>query len=315
MPTRPFINALRGSLLSMVSAGAALATQASTAGMAVPTAATNEIPTAGSSRGEPARDYRPMRASQLIGMQVRARQGRDVGRIEDLVVDMRSGRLRYVMLSFDPGVLDAEQLVPIPTSRLEMNPGSNGMVYQATLDELQRTAAARSEWDDTLFADPNQLTRIDRAWGAARTQPQGDSLRLASKLLGQEVNDRARQSAGKVDALVVDMARRQVHYAVVALEPSWLGVEKRVVLPLRSLQAKQGQRELVLHADKARLQQMQGFSQDRYAQLDNPALRNDVDRWLSRAGTDQTRGAIDARAADAPASAPDEWQRASPGQR
>src|SRR5690349_407031 len=54
--------------------------------------------------------YNAMRASKLLGKGVRNAEGKDIGKIEDLVVDMDSGKVRYAMLAFDPGLFSPEKL-------------------------------------------------------------------------------------------------------------------------------------------------------------------------------------------------------------
>lgn len=261
----------------------------------------------GGSKAESARDgttraaesgYRALRASQMIGMSVRGTQGDNVGQIEDLVLDMGSGQVRYAALRFDPGFLRGEKLVPVPTSRLRMAPDRNDLVYDVTREQLERAAVDRADWGETWLADRNRLGLIDETWNPGRPQaPAQGQVRLASRILDKQVNDRAGQPVGEVDELVVNMAAGRIHYAVVTLDRNWAGMEKRVVLPVQALAPVQTGGALVLHANKARLQQMRALGEGDLANLDDPAFRRNVDQWLAAASA-----GVDTRASGAPGS-------------
>lgn len=52
--------------------------------------------------GPAERNARFAKASDLIGMDVNSREGRDIGDVKELVLDLRSGVVRYAILAFDP---------------------------------------------------------------------------------------------------------------------------------------------------------------------------------------------------------------------
>jgi len=63
---------------------------------------------------------REMRASQLIGMDVEGSDGKHVGKIRDLVVNVTTGEVRYAMLEFDPGIFSSEMVFAIPLKELAL---------------------------------------------------------------------------------------------------------------------------------------------------------------------------------------------------
>src|SRR5687768_3742813 len=54
------------------------------------------------------------RSSELIGMEVRDRTGKDLGKIEDLVVELNSGDIRYAALSFGGFAGFGDKLFAVP---------------------------------------------------------------------------------------------------------------------------------------------------------------------------------------------------------
>lgn len=60
------------------------------------------------------RNARMIRASELIGKNVDDRSGKDAGEIEDVVVNMNSGRVSYAVLDFDKAWSPDDKLLPLP---------------------------------------------------------------------------------------------------------------------------------------------------------------------------------------------------------
>lgn len=60
------------------------------------------------------RGARMVRASELIGKDVKDRSDKNAGEIEDLVVNMGSGRVSYAVLDFDKAWSPDDKLVPMP---------------------------------------------------------------------------------------------------------------------------------------------------------------------------------------------------------
>ena len=60
------------------------------------------------------RGARMVRATELIGKNVNDRSGKDAGEIEDVVVNMNSGRVSYAVLDFDKAWSPDDKLLPMP---------------------------------------------------------------------------------------------------------------------------------------------------------------------------------------------------------
>ncbi|HLX27535.1 MAG TPA: PRC-barrel domain-containing protein [Casimicrobiaceae bacterium] len=81
------------------------------------------------------------RASRLIGRDVDNKQGDDVGKINDLVVNMRNGRVRYVLLQYDkPSSLDAERWA-LPIAALNFNDTHRDVVLNASPEQMDTSRA------------------------------------------------------------------------------------------------------------------------------------------------------------------------------
>ena len=115
----------------------------------------------------PSTAYRGLRASAIIGKEVRNPQGINIGKINELIVDMNTGDVRYAILEFDPGVFQGERLFAVPTNQLRMAADREELVYNMTRGRLERTAVNRADWKRT-WRDPNYLADLDKTWGVVQ---------------------------------------------------------------------------------------------------------------------------------------------------
>jgi sporulation protein YlmC with PRC-barrel domain len=60
------------------------------------------------------RSARMIRATELIGKNVNDRSGKDAGEIEDVIVNMNTGRVSYAVLDFDKAWSPDDKLMPMP---------------------------------------------------------------------------------------------------------------------------------------------------------------------------------------------------------
>lgn len=237
-------------------------------------------PKAASTQTAQKKTYRALRASQLVGKDVKSPQGKNLGKIEDLIVDMNTGQVRYSILAFDPGVLSAERLFAVPTSELRMSGDKNDLVYNMTRERLDKAGVGveRKSWPGAL-RDRKYMAGLDSAYGV--TQPSSDRRAFSAKeLIGKDVNNRQGNDIGDIKDLVINMGTRTVHYAVLAFDPSWTAPEKLYAFPLRAFNFTEGKDELVLDVDKSKLQAMRSFDTKLWSGLNDPVVVADIDRYL-----------------------------------
>lgn len=96
-------------------------------------------------------------ANTLIGDHVRNNEGEDLGTIEELMIDLESGRIVYVVLSFG-GILGiGDKLFAIPWNALNLDPEDNEMVLNVQREKLESAPG---------FDKEHWPTMADRDWGA-----------------------------------------------------------------------------------------------------------------------------------------------------
>jgi sporulation protein YlmC with PRC-barrel domain len=238
---------------------------------------------------------RDARASKIIGREVRDPSGAKLGEINDLIVDLGSGRLQYAVLSFGGVAGIGDKLFAYPVNAFRTSPDSDDLVL--TVDRNQLNAAPgfdKSRWPgldtDAYWRD------VDRHHGAAgrssgsersstataTAAAGGQRLMRMSQLLDKDVNDRQGADAGEIEDVVVNMAQQRVHYVVLDFDKKWSPDDKLLAMPLTALNAPAGNRDgdLVLNVPREQLDMKRGFDENAWPDINDQAYRREVGGWL-----------------------------------
>jgi sporulation protein YlmC with PRC-barrel domain len=85
----------------------------------------------------------------VLGMPIRNEQGREVGEIDNLLIDTHDGRISHVVISVGGFMGVGEKKVVVPWSDLTV--ASDGKRNVATLEQAKLDSAPR--WDRSVFDD------------------------------------------------------------------------------------------------------------------------------------------------------------------
>ncbi len=110
----------------------------------------------------PARpNARLVRASDLIGKSVDDQNGKDAGRIEDLVLALRTGHVRYVVMEFDRAWSLNDKLLALPMKALRVPDDKKAdLVLTLTRNDLDaQQAFDRKQWPD--LNEPGYRRSVD----------------------------------------------------------------------------------------------------------------------------------------------------------
>jgi len=147
--------------MSLLSAFAALSTVAALAQDVTEHTWTTGNEPAGLLVTRPAAVHNSNRASRIVDMRVLNSQNQDLGRVEDVVFDLQTGRIAYVVLAL-PGAFGS-RLVAVPPSALSNMAGdSNTLVLNIDPVRLDRsTTFSRDNWPDL----DRPFAGNERLWG------------------------------------------------------------------------------------------------------------------------------------------------------
>lgn len=92
-------------------------------------------------------------ASTISGESVKNLEGEELGKIEDLVIDLGSGRVAYAVVSFGGRFMRAGKLFAIPWASLAVDQGDKKMLLNVAREKLEAAEGFdKDHWPD--MADP-----------------------------------------------------------------------------------------------------------------------------------------------------------------
>lgn len=103
-------------------------------------------------------------ATTIIGDAVRNPEGEDLGRIEEIMIDLDEGRVAYAVLSFGGFMGLGDKLFAIPWQALSLRPDEHRFVLEVSRETLEEAPGFdKDNWPDT--SDREWLVRVYRYYG------------------------------------------------------------------------------------------------------------------------------------------------------
>jgi len=115
---------------------------------------------------DPAKRYRRvLSASTLAGDQVQNSVGEDLGEVDEIMIDIPSGKVAYAVLSFGGFLGMGNKLFAVPWSVLRVDEDKKHFVLDVDKKKLESAPGFdKDNWPD--MADTNWGTQIFRYYGA-----------------------------------------------------------------------------------------------------------------------------------------------------
>jgi sporulation protein YlmC with PRC-barrel domain len=235
-------------------------------------------------RGDATQAERDMRASEVIGKQVRNPQGENLGDIEDLVIDTDNQRVHYVLMSFGGLLGLGDKQFALPASRLQ--PGSrerDPLVLNVSKEELQKAPGFAPDKRPN-FSEETYRGAVDRYFfkeESARHTPTGAKLMSAEQLIGKNVNDRGAHNAGEIKDLVINFGSGRA-YAVLEVDKAWSPKDKLVGLPLQAFTfPSRPDLDLLLNVDRPLIEHARGLEKI-WPDLNSAVAQKQINEDLTR---------------------------------
>ena len=217
----------------------------------------------------------PLKAQQLTGLKVEDNDGQKVGTLHNLIIDMRTGRVKFVVIASGglAGIhstlrLAPAQLVSAATTKRET------LAINATLSQW-KGAPTFNRSQLASLTDPEDAERITLYFiktgtrlpstsrapshGDTRTNTSPAALKFASDLIGRTVVDREHQKIGEVVNLLVGFNQRYAAFAIISTGKLFARGHEYAI-PLTQLSSTPGSSRLMLDANAA-LQNAPPFTQ------------------------------------------------------
>ena len=231
------------------------------------------------------------KSGDLIGLAVRNKAGEDIGRVNDLVVDLKSGDVRYIALNHGGVAGIGGKMFAVPWQAMTFRMGepnkadSRFFVFDVTKDQLDRAKGFdTSHWPNV--ADPQWATtggrtheqaKPDTSAAGERPNVAYETVFRASKIDGMDVRNDANEDLGNINEVMIDVTKGMVKYLVLSHGTAFTGGNKLFAVPLSQI--------TLAHANDKTFVKFN---------VTNEQLKNapgfDANRWPSTADSDWWRG-------------------------
>lgn len=240
----------------------------------------------------------PIRASDLIGNNIRTQANEDLGTVEDVVIGLNNN-VDYAIVAFgDQGILDFDDpdtMIAVPLTALQPTADDDGFYYMGETTVLQNAPRftedqwgnlADATWDDDVFTfwqQEQELVLMPETGGVAAAEGMPAFVR-ASELLDRDVLNAAGEDMGNIEEIVLRPQPNQTDYAIVSIDEGWFDftADERIAVPLNqfNIAAAQGTGETVFtfDADPTMLEQAPRFTDDTM-NLNDPAWYHDFNTY------------------------------------
>ena len=251
------------------------------------------------------------KASDIIGMEVKNNQNEKLGKVNDLAVDVESGRIVYVILSTGGFIGIGDTLHAVPPGALHHDVASKTLQLDA--DKAKLTAAPKFEmakWAECC--NSNQVAEVysqygqqpycssghkmnaaktatyrnaDGTWGKDRIVSENEAskswarlsdVQKASKVMGTPVKNLQDEKLGKVENLMVNLSAGRI-VAVVISSGGFIGIgDELSAVPPAALRFNTERDTLQLDASKEMLTASPHFKANQWPDFGQPRYASDV---------------------------------------
>ncbi len=118
---------------------------------------------------QPREYHRIVSASAMTGDRVRNRVGEDLGKIEEIMIDVPTGRVAYAVIGFGGFLGIGDKLLAVPWHALTLDERDRIFILDVDRRELERAPALdRDHWPD--MADPAWRSQVDQFYAPLETE-------------------------------------------------------------------------------------------------------------------------------------------------
>jgi sporulation protein YlmC with PRC-barrel domain len=202
-------------------------------------------------------------ASTVKGDKVINMAGENLGKIEDMMIDLENGRIAYAVISFGGFLGIGNKQFAIPVEALSVRPGERAFILNVSKEILEK---AEGFDKDNL---PLTRERLSNTYAYYGNKPYWTGVSAdiplflaASAIKGDKVINMAGENLGKIEDLVIDLENSRIAYAVISFG-GFLGIgDKQFAIPWEVLSVRPNERAFTLKVSKEILEKAEGFDKD-----------------------------------------------------
>lgn len=238
------------------------------------------------------------RANKLIGRDVLGSDNQKLGKIDNIVVDLESGRVLY-------GVIGSGGVAGVGEKKRAVAPG----VFQETTDNTARLSIdkAKLEGAPEFTKDIDKDTELGKAqfvnqvyqyfgqsawWqgGAGSSASEGEfhNVHKASDVIGMKVRNVSNEDMGKIDNLMINLPQGRIVYAILDPDRSLNLGKDLYALPPNAFSLNTDRKTLTSDISKEKLAGAPHFAANNWAQLADSSFASQVYQYYGKQAYFQT---------------------------
>lgn len=227
----------------------------------------------------------PVKATEITGKQVTNSKNEKLGRVEELGVDVESGRVTMVIIN-SGGVLGVGgRSIAVPPRAFSYDASGKALRLDVDPEKLKSAPEFKmSNWKDA--AQTNRVLEMDRYYGqepglaGAReaTNPPLDRIEKAGRVIGFPVVNRENKKLGQVDNLIIDLPNGRIVHVVVS-SGGLLGVGDSLnAVPPHAFRYTSDGDALQINLTKEELTRAPGFKKTEWPDFSDPTYSEKIYR-------------------------------------
>ncbi len=243
-------------------------------------------------------------ADTIKGDKVVNRAGEDLGKIEELMIDLQDGRVAYAVLSFGGLLGMGDKLFAIPWKAFSLRLHEHAFLLDIPKETLEKAEGfdkdnwptTNREWLSTVYSyygyQPYwQTGATGRIELPGETEPQRIPSRespagrdnpdflSADTIKSDKIVNKAGDDLGKIEELMIDLEDGKIAYAVLS-HGGILGIgSKLFAIPWQALTLRVHEHAFVLNIPKETFDKAEGFDKDKW-----PLTREELSRTYTYYG-------------------------------
>ena len=239
------------------------------------------------------------RANKLIGKTVFSSDNQKVGKIENLVVDLESGRVLYAVIGTGPLGIGGHDYAVTPGIFTE----TRGDTVHLSVDKAKFNGAPEFTRDIDKPEQINQAGFVNQvhqyfgqsAWwkgNAPADTGTFHNVHKAKDVIGMKVKNVANEELGKVDNLMIDLPTGRVVFVILTPDSSLNLGNNFYALPPNAFTLSSDQKNLVSDLNRDKLAGAPHFAKDQWPNLSDPAFASQVYHYYGKQAYFETGGAL-----------------------
>lgn len=218
-------------------------------------------------------------AKRLIGMNIEDARGANLGKLNDIVVDLEAGRVIYAAVDV-AGRGGAKAIAP---QSFSLAADDKSLRFMGDQGKLNAAPAFERNADvsNAQFA-ANVYTHFNQQHDWFEASRNFNNARKASELMNTKVQNVQDQDVGQVQNLMVDLPKGRVLYVILSAAQIVGRGDNLFALPPNAFTPGKDRKTLVSDVDKAKLEGAPRFNRTNLRELANPAKAAEIYRYYGK---------------------------------